>query len=741
MKTHVAGTAYPGTKRVKPASSRNEITLSDLQQILIRRQKSLLACIALGVLTGLVFSILLPKRYEAAGQLSINFEPSQASGVEALAQAVGVSDPTKLQTQVSIMQTESIAWEIIKRLRLDQETDALPREFVIGAPICMTPKGLPVERVTVECRERLLEEFRERLHVQAVPRTEIIEIRYRSRSPQLAVAVVEAMGKTYLENAFDSNYRAANRSHLWLSGQLDDLKRESQEAQRRLIAFQKKSGLIVSDGGQSLQLAQLNVLNQQMLVARSERIVQQARYQTSLTGDPEAMVGIQQGSTLQALHAEEVSLANQYAQAQSKFGDAYPRVREMKELVEKAHEATVVELRHTQQKLKTEADASVRAEEMIRTVFEGQKQQVFDSSDATVQLAILRRDLDATNELSAQLAKRMRLSGATAGINGLDIRVIDPPETPVAKIEPHPVLNLTGGLIIGVLCGLALCGVLEAADSRLATVRAVDRTSPIVGAGVISTRELNTGRVDLSKYLGGMDTSRAGSGEAVTSYQAIRTSLVHGQASGAPKTILVTSARAAEGKSTVAVNLALSLLLLERRVLLVDADLVGSGFSRYVTDEGGPSLSVMLRSAIDQLPTLSSDDTSGLKVIVAGPPLSAGVDLLESQRMLDLIYAWRGQFDHVIVEAPQILDSSDAVVLATAVDAILLTVRVGHGRQRDLDTCIDLLASVGASITGAVVTEDRYSIADKAAEQGPFSKAESRGAQFGNRSEHGNASI
>ena len=741
MRANTAGNVGAVTKQTKPAPSRDEITLAELQQILIRRRKPLLACILLGVLTGLAFSILLPKRYEATGLLSINFEPSQASGVEALAQAVGVSDPTKLQTQISIMQTDSIAWEVIKRLRLDQERDALPRELLIGSPVCMTPKGMSVDSVGVLCRDRLLEEFRERLHVQAVPRTEIIEIRFRSRSPQLAAQVVETIGNVYVEDTFDSNYRAANRSHLWLSGQLDDLKRESQQAQQKLIAFQKRSGLIVSDGGQSLQLAQLNALDQQMLVARSERIVQQARYQTSLTGDPEAMVGIQQGSTLQALHAEEISLANQYAQLQSKFGDDYPRVQQMRELVAKAHELTALELKHTQQKLKTEADASIRAEDMIRSVFEGQKQEVFDSSDASVQLAMLRRDVEATNELYGQLSKRMRLSGATAGITGLDIRVIDPPQTPVAKVEPHPALNLTGGLLIGVLCGLALCGVLEAADSRLSTVRAVAQMAPIAGVGIVPTREPYIGRVHLSEYLGHTDMIDARSSETVSAYQAIRTFLAHGLASGGPKVVLVTSARTAEGKSSAAVNVALSLSLLDRRVLLVDADLEGNGFSRFVEDTGGPGLSGMLKGAIDADTYLTTKNMPGLSVVMAGSSRSPGVDLLDSPRMHHLLRVWREQFDHVIVEAREILDTSDAVVLATAADAVLLTVRVGHGRQRDLNRCEDVLVSVGKHITGAVVTENRFSTADRPAKQGPSREAESRNVPYGPGSEHGNASV
>ncbi|WP_263368794.1 hypothetical protein [Edaphobacter bradus] len=121
------------------------------------------------------------------------------------------------------------------------------------------------------------------------------------------------------------------------------------------------------DGGANLLLTQLYGLNQQLVAAQSERIVQEALYRTALKGDPEALVDGAQGSTLQVLHSEEVALQNQYAQLEAKFGDAYPKVIQAREQLAKAQEATKFELEHTVAKLKNLYEAGVKNEQLLRT--------------------------------------------------------------------------------------------------------------------------------------------------------------------------------------------------------------------------------------------------------------------------------------------------------------------------------------------------------------------------------------
>src|SRR5262249_16632036 len=163
-----------------------------------------------------------PSRYEAVARLSVDFDSAGGSELDALARAGGVDAETKLQTQVNILQTDALAWDVIQRLRLDQRPETAPRRFVIGSAECMSGPSQSVDGISPECRKELLDEFHDRLHVQSVPKTEIVEIRFRCRSRELAAGVVNTLAETYLERGFQTKYQAAVRPTKWLSEQLDD---------------------------------------------------------------------------------------------------------------------------------------------------------------------------------------------------------------------------------------------------------------------------------------------------------------------------------------------------------------------------------------------------------------------------------------------------------------------------------------------------------------------------------------
>ncbi len=719
------GLGSSGSKSGNKASqAQDEITVPELAGILYRRRIPFFFCVAAGLIVALLITFTLPKRYEAVGQLTIDFKPSPSSGVEALAQAAGVSDPTKLQTQVNIIETDSMAWEVIRRLRLDQKVDALPRSFGVGAPECLTPLGRDAGEVSNPCKRSLLDEFHKRLRVQALPRTEILEIRYRSRSPELAVQVVDAVASIYMEHNFDSSYRSSLRASDWLSGQVGSLKKEEEDAEQRLLRFQKQTGLIQVQGGPNLELTQLNAVSQQLLAARAQQLAQEARYRTALTGDPEAMVGITQGSALQALHAEEIAIGNQYAQLEAKYGDAYPKVIQIKEQLDKAKQATQVELAHQRSEIKLEYDAATRDEELSQSAFDAQKQDLLDKGEASIQLAVLQRDVEIANELYEQVLKRMRLGTITAGLNALDVEVVDPPQLPTRKIEPHPALNAAAGLLIGALLGFGVCALLEATDQRVAMAKEVERLCPMPGVGIIpglSARDRSDRAAARNPLFEAIALDYPNSPTAEGS-RALRTSLLHTVARPVPRVILISSPAARNAKSAAAVNLAVVFAQMGRRVLLVDADLRGTGFSASRPSSASSLAQLLAGGTLDDRFT-SIAELPGLSILPAGTSSANPADLLDSETMRSELKGWRSEFDVILLEAPPVLGGSDALVLATMVDTTVLTLQLGTCRLEDLRSALELVDSIGAHVSGTILLDRRNSRAPRDSFYPPASAA------------------
>ena len=697
----------PESRSATAIRSKDEITLSELRQILGRRRAPLFVCIALGILGAIVVSVCLPTRYEAVARLTVDMEPSRGAGVEALAEAAGVADATILQTQVSILQTDSLAWELIRTLRLDQRQETVPRSF-LGSPVCRSAADQSIDKVSTECRQQLLDEFRKRLHVQSIPRTDIIEIRYRCRSRELAAQIVNTMTALYVERNFQSKYQSALKSSGWLAEQLEGVKKDAQAAQNKLLKYREQTGVTGIEGGPSLLLAHLSGLNQQLVAAESERIVQEALYRTALTGDPEALDTT--GSTLQVLHSEEVALQNQYAQLEPKYGDAYPRVIQIKEQLAKAQEATAAELQHTVVKLKNLYEAGLKNEQLLRTEVQRQKQLLYASDEAGMQAALLSRDVEASNELYKQVVKRLKTGGILAGVNGPDITIIDPAAVPAVKAEPHAALNLLAGIAVGSLFGLALCGLLEGSDTRIATMNEVMELCPLAGVGIIPC--LN-GKRPLSRLaspanrngLTGIEALEQPASPTADAYRSLRTALIHAGSGVSPKVILITSPLSREGKTAASANLAVVFAQMNRRVLLVDADLRRRSLSCTFDCLRAGGLSRALAGEDHRPYCLSQPRLPGLYILPAGDGQFNPPDLLDSPRMRELIAQWRAEYDDVIIDAPHVIGLSDSVILSTMVDTVVLAVRTGHSRRNDINSVIEVLNSVGASLSGAVVMD------------------------------------
>jgi uncharacterized protein involved in exopolysaccharide biosynthesis len=506
---------------------KSEITLQDLWQLLKKRRGTFLTCLATALAIAVILSVITPRRYEATGQLSLDFASNALQ--DALASIASDSDDIKLQTQVKVLQTDSLAWEVIKRLRLDQQPEMVHRKYFFGPMKCLSRPDQTIDSVSPACRNQLEDEFHRQLRVQALPRTQIIEIRYHSKSKEMAAKVVNTMADVFVETSFQTKYQAALRASNWVSGQLAEVKANAQAAEEKFIAYQKQTGIVGTDENHNVLIERLDAINQQLVVSEANRIVREARYRMSLTGDPEALVEMQQGSPLLVLHAQKVALENQYAQADEKFGDAYPKVLELKAQLDQANVALQAEVARSKDKIQKEYLAALNAETGLRKEFEQQKQ---------------------LNE-----------AGVLAGLRSTNVTIIDPARIPVSPVEPRPALNLAFGLFAGSLLGLGLCFLQENVDTTILTPTDVANYGALPTLGVVPHQVppkvlgRSGAALDKGTLLRVVTIDRPESIVA-DAYRSLRTALLLSNPGAPPKVILVTSALPREGKTTTSVNTA-----------------------------------------------------------------------------------------------------------------------------------------------------------------------------------------
>lgn len=702
-----------GTEKSDASRFRNEIRIDEIWSIIRHRNIVFLSCLAFFICLSLISSWILPVRYEGVGRLTVDFGSFGELGSEgaALAQATGVDQTTKLETQVNVLETDAMAWDVITRLRLDQAPEAAVRRFVLGPVECMSPATLPVSAITPECRRQLIDEFHRRLRVQPVSRTEIIEIRYRCRSRDLAAKVVNTLADLYVERSFQAKYKAAMRASVWLSSQLDEVKRDAEAAEKKYIAYQQSTGVIGTDESHNILIERLGALNQQLVLAQSERVVRESRYRIAEQGDVEDVAQVVPGGTLQTLHNEEVQLKAEYAALNSKFDENYPRVVAVKQQLAEAEKATEAELVRTRQKLQLEYETAKNSEDLIRDEFENQKREAYNTSEASAQLALLKRDVDTSNELYEQLVKDLKAAGILAGIRANSVTMIDPASVPIKPVEPVLARNLAWGTIGGLVVGLAMCFMLESIDTTITTIKDVTNFCPLPALGIVPKISESGGRLragpihpnDVKVSIPVLDQPHS---ETADAYRTLRTSLLLSNPGAPPKIILLTSALPREGKTTTSINLAAVFSQKKRRVLLVDGDLRRGDLRRFFSRSRGKGLSEALAGEEPDQFYLSDPRLPNLFVLPAGTRPPQPPDMLDSDRMRQLIQRWRQEFDAVIIDAPPVIGLSDAVILSTMADTVVLIVRARQSRRQDVNRAAETLIRTGQAHVSGIAIND-----------------------------------
>jgi capsular exopolysaccharide synthesis family protein len=659
----------------------------------------------------IAYSIMAPRRYEATTRVVINPENSNPLGI-AMGEMNPFGDPSLMQeTQVRVMQSDAVAWDVIRQLRLDKNP-----EFAATKP-GETPE--PIEAITPLHRFRVLAKFHKRLRVASVPKTAIVELAFRSKDPKLAAEIVNSVANVYLEHNFRTRYNATMQASEWLSKQLEDLKSNAQSKQQQFADFQKKSGIIgmddasgptgTSTGAHSIIVSQLEEQNQQLVNAQSERIVREARYREAMSGDPAVIAETAPTATLQALQAQQTDLKNQYAQLSAQYGNAYPRVVQMRTQLSQVETSLQTEAKNVRNRLQAEYQSASTAEKMAAAEVETTKQQAYKMNETGIQYLILKRDLEASRDLYEDLLKKLKEAGIVAGLKSTNVNVVDPADIPVIPVEPNILLNLLVALMLGSAGGVGLAFLMESFDTTIGSPEHAEMLANMPVLCVVPHMKVRKRAGDRSleeaDFNKPMSLARPQSAFA-ESFRALRTTLLLSAAGKPPKVLLVTSSVPGEGKTTTSINCAVALAQNRCRVLLVDADMRTGGLQARLALDHSDGLSQCLTgSGEPQTAVVAMPGLPDLHILFAGIRPPAPAELLGSDQMRDLLEQWRNDYDYIVIDTPPVLALTDAAILASMSDGILLVVRTGVTRRQTLCRTRDLLRGVQTRTIGVVLND------------------------------------
>ena len=697
-----------------------ESALGEYLRVLIKRKWIVLTCLVTIFSVVAIASLKMTPVYEAGGSIAINKPDSTLNFKDSATFSLDYYDPTEMETEVRILQSDLLALQVIKELSLDRQQGFGPKPGALPSSLDLAPDPLQADPARTSA---LLGSFKGSLKVYLSPNSRIIEVHYRNADRQMAANVVNTLMQTYRDNNFKTKFESTMQASDWLSKQLVDLQMKVETSQEKLVRYQKEHEILGIDEKQNIITAKLDELNKALTSAESERMDKEAYYRLIESGNPDVIASSAGGSDtggviqsasalLDSLRSKEAELKIQVADLNTQFGPSYPKLAQLNNQLKEIDLQIQSEMKKIASKVRGQYVTALQRENMLHDALEKQKQEANKLNESAIEYSLLKRDVETNRQLYEGLLQKLKEAGVSAGLKSNNFQIVDSARVPTSPVEPNIPRNLGFAFVLGLTSGVGLAFLLEGLDNTVRTTEQAQMISGLPPLGMIPLGSKNAREDSNSKRL-----SLASSNEAVElitqvrpqsqmaeSYRALRTSLLLSNLGAPPKVIMVTSALPQEGKSTTSINCAVVLAQKGVRVLLIDADLrrpsihktlgMGprSGLSNVLTG------SATLEQAITRPPILPN-----LHVLPAGTPPPNPAELLASTNMRDVLLELREKYDHIVLDTPPTLSVTDAVVLSPRADAIVLVIRSGHTTKQALRRSRDILMQVNAKVSGVLL--------------------------------------
>jgi capsular exopolysaccharide synthesis family protein len=696
------------------------------QAVRVVRKNIVLSLVFIGLATAMVAAVAFRMKnfYQPVARVEVD---PVGSGMKTLGEIqwnTDQNDENYVETQTQLLQGDSLAVSVIRALRLDRNPEFVGKDPKKSGQIAgfkeetesETPHHDEYLREQFDLANRTplesiaLSSFAKRLSVNTIHSTRVIEISFSSQDPQLAKNILNTLVTQYLEQNFRMRHTASMQASEWLATQLEDLRHGVAEANQAVTDYQKHYGLVELDD-RDIPMGQLMYeVNHQVSQAQASRIEQEAYVRMIDAGEGSAVPAVRDDQLYQTLMARYNDARAHLARDRSVYGDENSVVKKLQDESSELKAQVEAERNRMINQVRTSYRAARDAEQMLVASKEKLRVDMGDASSRMTQFRLLRNQAVANSELYNTLRGRLVEAGIYAGLKSSNIHVVDlAPRLPKPS-GPHRGLIIVMGFAVSCVLAVILSFVKESFNNTVRTPDDLKEWLGLPSLAMIPPMGLkgngaNGHRPRLRTLTGGEESKiqlahpHTAAGEAMSD---LRTALMlSGQ--GAPRVILVTSGLPGEGKTTVAMNLAIAFVQCGKTCLL-DGDLRQSTIAEAVGLRGGIGLQNVLEgSASLEDALVTAPEVSGLSLLTITAIPSSPIDLIASEKMPLLVADLRKRFQYVIIDSSPVIPYSDARILSSYADVVILVGRYGLTTRRAIGRCAQLLEEVNARVAGVVV--------------------------------------
>jgi succinoglycan biosynthesis transport protein ExoP len=579
-------------------------------------------------------------------------------------------------------------------------------------------------------REKLLSKLADSLKIRPTARTRVLEVTADSKDPKLAADFLNTLIQEFTQQSVDARLNSTNSTSEWLRREIDGARENLQRSEDALQAYARESGLIFTDENTNVATEKLQQVQQQLSAATADRIAKQSHFELAKNSPPDALGDVLNDDALRDSEAKLADLRSQIASLSAVFTPAYSKLRQsqaqLAALQANFDQARLDVITH----IENDYHEATRREELLAKAYDAQARDVTGQDEKAIQYNILKREVDSSRQLYDTMLQETKQASIASAMRSSNVRVVDPAEIPDIPVFPNFPLNAGLGVFVGLLFGISVAAVRERADRtfqqpgdvKLWTDLQELGTIPAASAGKRSYSRAKVASLGSETAAGGrgllsrkdpnevaLMTWRHKAGIVAEAFRCTLTSILFmGENGSRPRVLVITSASPEDGKTTVVSNIALATAEIRRKVLVIDADLRSPRMHGIYDVPNSRGLTDILREEMsdESLAGLVHQTcVPGLHVLPAGPPTQAAAHLLYSPNFAALLARFRREYDMILIDAPPMLQMTDARVAGRLADGVVLVSRAGKTTRDALLACRDRFLEDRIRVLGTILND------------------------------------
>lgn len=703
---------------VSDANAADSIDVRRLWRVVRHSWRGILGLCFVVSLLATLWVMRMDPVYRASTTILLEAQTPKAISIE---EVYGPLRPTEyyLVTQFEIIKNRDIAEKVADELDLWNNPYFAPprpaegearsgfdfREWLSGLVSSVADKKAPVVDPEEKRRAAVINKIMGSLSAEHVEFSQLFVVSFEATDRHLAAEVVNTVARVYIQSQMDAKLQSTREAGDWVGSRIEDLKANLDASQQALQEFRDRENILDVAGGQTLGAQELNELTTRLGDARRARVEAENIYR-ELGGISDysvdqlmAMPAVLQHPLVQSLAQAQTDAQQEVTNLARRYGPEHPKMMAANARMESVRVELKQQVLQVATGIEKEYRVAQRNEQNLVDQLAEVKHDVASLNRKEFRLRELEQKVQADQRLYDMFFNRAKETSETMGFQAAHARVVEKAFPPLSPIKPNKQRVVLIALLLSALLGIGLAILRDMLDNSLASPDDVLEKLKVPLLGALPAVKMKKDHA--GPYLGYIEDVQSGFSEAVRS---IRTGLVLSGLEKPHKITVVTSTNPAEGKSTVAINLALALAQMES-VLLIDADLRRPSISlAFALPGDAPGLSnVLAHNAV--LEDCVKKIDAGFDVLPAGMVPANPQEMLSTARFKKLVNELSEQYDRIIIDSAPVNAVSDSLILATLADSLVYVVKADVTPQKIALKSINLIKYNNLPLTGVVLNQ------------------------------------